>query len=317
MATVLVGNLIEKLMSNRAREAILVPGAPPTLRRGKEFIPISAEKLTPDDVRQVLINLRARSVRINSPLEEAGHFSFGVSGVGRFRVSYVTQRGSYAVFLHVVEEKTPSLWDLVPDDDVRSVLQEVQNLQNGLIFITGPYTICNTDLAGALLLEILTNRAAVIYTLEQPQAYSLRHNRSIVVQREVGSDVPDFAEGIADALRIAADVIYIGDIPDTKTAEAALRAVESGRLIIITYPSGGIVAGLISLERYFADPITMRQSLAHTLYGIFSPSPLTTGESPALAMEWLLRDDEITRIIEDGNFTEMEKRIKTTSRLTA
>ncbi len=315
MATVLVGNLIERLMSTRAREAILVPGAPPILRRGKEFIPISADKLTPDDVRQVLINLRARSIRVNSPLDEAGHFSFGVSGVGRFRVSYVTQRGSYAVFVHVVEEKTPTLWDLIPDEEVRTLLQQVQDLSHGLVLITGPYTICNTDLAGAIILEILTNKPSVIYTLEQPQAYSLRHSRSIVVQREVGTDVPDFTEGIMDALRISADVIYISDIPDSRTAEAALRAVESGRLIILTYPSGGIVAGLISLERFFQDPITMRQSLAHTLYGVFSPSPLTGGESPALSMEWLIKDDEMARLLEDGNFSEIEKRIKSTGTL--
>jgi Tfp pilus assembly pilus retraction ATPase PilT len=292
------GELLEILSQKKARETFLIPGSPPILKIEKTFTPILNFKLTPDDVKQILVNLHSRSTVVNVPLREAGYFSFGIPGVGRFLVSYVTQRGSYAVYIQLVEQTIPPLKIWARDPEIFKIMEDSIETDFGLILITGPFYRLNIDLSASLLQEIISKKEVLVYTVEYPLTYSLQHRNALVIQREVGTDVPSFEEGLKESLRLPSEVVYINDIPGSTVAESLLRVVESGKLVIAILPSGGIQPGLFTFERFFDNPYSVRHLLAEFTHNIFSPYPETGG--PALM--WLEKNPEVNKLLLSGDY---------------
>lgn len=300
------GELIEILSQKKARETFLIPGAPPIIKVDRTFTPIFNLKLTPDEVKQVLINLHSRSTLVNVPIKEAGYFSFGIPGVGRFLVTYVTQRGSYAVYIQLVEQTIPSIKVWTSDPEVFTIIEKTTEIDLGLVFISGPFYRLNVDLSASLLQEIILKREVLVYTVESPLTYSLQHRNALVIQREVGTDVSTFEEGLKESLRLPAGIVYINDIPSKSVAENLLRVVESGKLVISVFPSGGIQPGLFAFERYFDNPYPVRHLLAELTHSIFSPYPAPQGPS----IYWLERNPEVRQLLLKGDYEALSSFIR-------
>jgi len=303
----LAGDMLDRMAAERIRGLWLVPGSVPIYRRGKEILPFGNTKLFPDDIRQILMNLRSRaSLQLGSGLGESGCFSFGVKGVGRFRVSYVMQRGSYAVFIFLTGEEPFSLDSMITDFTALESLRRMMASSDGIIIISGPFTVINYDFAGAIVAELVANRQSIVYTVEDPLIYTLRHRKSVVIQCEVGTDVKSVKEGIVNAVNISADVLYVSNIPDSESLEVLLRAIEGGRLIIVSFVSVGVIPGLFGLETMAANRWYFRQKLAYALLGSFSPR-MEVNES---VIEWLEVTKEMQDIIMRGAYEELEPYLK-------
>ncbi len=190
MARLLAGDILDRMASERIRELWLVPGSVAVYKKEGQLQQFSQERLFPDDIRQILMNFRSRAaLHVGTGMGESGNFSFGVRGVGRFRVSYVMQRGSYAVFIFLTGEKPPQLDMLVQDMEMLTALRQMMASRDGLIFVTGPFNVINNDFMAAVVDEMIDNRHSVVYTVESPILYSLRHRKSVAIQCEVGTDV--------------------------------------------------------------------------------------------------------------------------------
>ncbi len=202
-------------------EIILAPKASPVERRDKGISRIMDIILSPEDIRDTLVSLRSHTPTSLGPLGREGFFSFGLPDIGRIRVTYLTQRGSYVVSIVKVPFNIPEFYSIVASKEkAQSILKTLSDL-NGIVAIIGKSYVVHNLFSYSLLSEICNRRSGLIYVLERPITYLIRHSNSIVIQREVGVDVDSFDEGIEEALFLNPEIIYMSDV----TIKGALHSV--------------------------------------------------------------------------------------------
>jgi twitching motility protein PilT len=216
-------------------ELILAPQRKPLQRTETGFIPVGDQVLSDADVRETLSMLLNRVSGNIATLEKSGVHSFGIAKVGRFRLSYVTQRGSYVVSLTRIAYEIPDLADLVPDADALQRMAEfVRTRRSGLLVVTGASAVANNALVYSLLKRLSETEERVIYILEDATSFLLSHGRSVVVQCEVGRDTSSIEKGLAEASPFMPDVLYLRDVTSREQIHLVTRAVGSEILTIIT-----------------------------------------------------------------------------------
>jgi len=165
-------------------------------------------------------------------LQEQGScdISYSLPGQCRFRVNVFRQRGSYAIVARVVPKSIPSFAEL----KLPLELAEIADLRNGIVLVTGPTGSGKSSTLAAIVDRINETKAYHIVTIEDPVEFMHRHKRSIIHQRELHSDTPNFAFALRAALRQAPKVILVGEMRDKETIEVALEAAETGHLVLST-----------------------------------------------------------------------------------
>lgn len=231
-----VPHLISHLSASEdITEVYLVPKAFITEKRGQKLIKVSDTLLTPEDIRDTLVALRSHTPFALGPLGREGMFSFGLQNVGRFRVKYITQRGSYVVYILKTPYHIPPLGRLCPDKNSAGRLEEILRLySSGLVVFHGKnHTLVNT-LIYSLLQNICDNYSRVVFILESPLTFLLRHGQSLVIQREVGVDVDTFEEGLRDAFYMSPNVLFMGyrEVIPSRDMEYILRLAENTLLLL-------------------------------------------------------------------------------------
>jgi twitching motility protein PilT len=175
----------------------------------------------------------AQMERVNT--EGSVDFGFSFRDNNRFRVSVYRERGNLAAAVRMLPKKLLSLDAIGIPPSVRSLL----DLPRGLVLVTGPTGSGKTTSLASMLTVINSTSPRHIITIEDPIEYYLDHKRGIVNQREVGVDVPTFAEGLRRALRQDPDVILVGEMRDLETIETAITAAETGHLVFSTLHTTG------------------------------------------------------------------------------
>lgn len=165
-------------------------------------------------------------------LEQDGSadLSYGLSGVGRFRVNIFKQRGSCAIVMRVIPDKIPSFQEL----NLPAALAEIVELRNGIVLVTGPTGSGKSSTLAAILDRMNEEKAYHILTIEDPIEFLHRHKKATIHQRELHSDTPNFALALRASLRQAPKVILVGEMRDRETIEVALEASETGHLVLST-----------------------------------------------------------------------------------
>ncbi|GIU81477.1 MAG: PilT/PilU family type 4a pilus ATPase [Acidobacteria bacterium] len=162
--------------------------------------------------------------------EGAADLSWTLPGKCRFRVNIFQQRGSYSIVMRVIPREIPTFESL----NLPPQLQEICNLRNGLVLITGPTGSGKSSTLAAIIDRINETKSYHIVTIEDPIEFMHRHKKSTINQREIGSDAKDFASALRSALRQAPKVILVGEMRDLETTEIALEAAETGHLVLST-----------------------------------------------------------------------------------
>ena len=190
------------------------------------------ESLTPFQTEVFALNLINSDRRLCQALVEQGSCdaSYSLPGKARFRVNIFAQRGSYSVVLRKLETRIPTIEELKLPEAFRKMPGE----KNGLILVTGATGSGKTTSLAALLNEFNSTRAIHIVTLEDPVEYVHPNRKATFNQRELGADYDTFANGLRAALRQAPKVILVGEMRDRETAELALKASETGHLVLST-----------------------------------------------------------------------------------
>jgi twitching motility protein PilT len=163
-------------------------------------------------------------------LNGGADFGFAFGDKARFRVSVLKAKGNYGMVLRQIPYKMFSLRDLGLPDKIRELLFRPR----GLILVTGPTGSGKSTTLASMINYVNENRDGHIITIEDPIEYYHNHKRCVVTQREIGSDVPSFAEAIRRALRQDPDIILVGEMRDLETIEAAISAAETGHLVFGT-----------------------------------------------------------------------------------
>ena len=294
---------ILRLMSEKkASDVYLSANAPALIKINGECIPINNQVLPLDAPRNLLSEI-VPAERIEE-LEETGELNMGVpiSGVGRFRISAMRQRGSYAVVVRFISQQVPDFESL----NLPPVLTELILEKRGLILVVG----ATGSGKSTTLASMIDTRNAVmsghILTIEDPVEYQFRNKKSIVNQREIGSDTQSLQTALKNALRQAPDVILIGEIRDRETMSSAIAYAQSGHLCLATLHGNNSYQALNRILSFYPAEVrpTMLGDLASSLKAIVSQRLVRTVEGARVpAVEVMLNTKLVADLVEKGDFS--------------
>jgi twitching motility protein PilT len=218
-------------MKAKGSDVHLKAGIPPIVRiDGKLRAIPNAERLSADAVRgmaHAIMNERQKKI-FDEQFEV--DLSYGVPGLGRFRVNVFAQRGTVAMVLRAIPIAIPSLESL----NLPPVLKKLALEQRGLILVTGTTGSGKSTTLASMIDYINENRTCNIITIEDPVEYLHKDKKSLISQREVGFDTLTFGKALTSSLRQDPDVILVGEMRDYETIETALTAAETGHLVLST-----------------------------------------------------------------------------------
>jgi len=222
-------------VSPKVSDLILSPGSFPVVELSGKLVPVKISgmpPLTPEDTRRIAYEVIADNKQAIDSLQNLGScdISYRLPGHCRFRVNVFQQRGSHAIVMRVIPQAIPSFTQL----NLPPQLGEIIDLKNGIVLVTGPTGSGKSSTLAAVLDRINESHAYHILTIEDPIEFMHRHKRSIIHQRELHSDTPNFALALRAALRQAPKVILVGEMRDKETIEIALEAAETGHLVLST-----------------------------------------------------------------------------------
>ncbi len=225
-----MNDLLDLVVEQNASDLHCQVGQPPTLRISGSMVPIDGPNLTPQDTEHLMLSITPDSHQQNVKLNGGSDFGFAFLEKARFRVSILKAKGNYGIVLRQIPYKMYGLREIGLPDKVRELLYRPR----GLILVTGPTGSGKSTTLASMVNYINENREGHIITIEDPIEYYHAHKRCIVTQREIGADVPSFAEAIKRALRQDPDIILVGEMRDLETIEAAITAAETGHLVFGT-----------------------------------------------------------------------------------
>src|SRR5258705_2132608 len=216
-------------------DLIFSPGRAPQIEVSGQLVELKykgLECLSAADTKSIAYDIMGENEHPLRKLDADGsaNLSYGLPGVGRFRVNIFRQRGSSAIVMRVIPDKIPGFDDL----KLPSTLEEIIHIKNGIVLVTGPTGSGKSSTLAAVIDKMNVEKAFHILTIEDPIEFLHRHKNATIHQRELHSDTPTFALALRAALRQAPKVILVGEMRDRETIEIALEAAETGHLVLST-----------------------------------------------------------------------------------
>ncbi|KAB2904938.1 MAG: PilT/PilU family type 4a pilus ATPase [Burkholderiaceae bacterium] len=294
--------ILRLMAEKKASDVYLSANAPALIKINGECVPINSQILPPDAPKNLLSEIVPPD-RIEE-LEETGELNMGVplSGVGRFRVSAMRQRGSYAVVVRFIAQHIPELSSL----SLPPVLGELILEKRGLILVVGATGSGKSTTLASMIDSRNSQLTGHILTIEDPVEYQFRNKRSIVNQREIGSDTQSLQTALKNALRQAPDVILIGEIRDRETMSAAIAYAQSGHLCLATLHANNSYHALNRILSFYPVEVrpTMLGDLASALKAVVSQRLVRTPAGERVpAVEVMLNTKLVAELIEKSDFS--------------
>jgi len=222
--------VLQQMVQQNASALHFKVGRPPTMRIDGELKPLELAPLKPEDLRSVGDQILPPKQRREFETDKEADFAIGVPGIGRFRVNMYQQRGSIAYAFRAIAFQALTIKEL----NLPPVLEEIALKPRGLVLVTGITGSGKSTALASMVQFINENRRANIITIEDPIEFLHRDNQCNINQREVGTDTGSFAAALRRVLRQDPDIIMIGEIRDLETLEIALKAADTGHLVLST-----------------------------------------------------------------------------------
>jgi twitching motility protein PilT len=266
-----------------------------------ELVALTKQALSPEQTKAIalhLMNNEDDKKRIDTILDY--DCSWAAAGIGRFRVNIMKQRGSFSIIMRVIPWEVPTFEKL----GLPPVLAKIASVERGMILVTGVTGSGKSSTMAALINYINQRENRHILTLENPIEFLHRDSKSSITQREVGSDTSDFKMGLRAALRQDPDVIMIGEMRDAETVDTAIKAAETGHLLMSTLHTPDAQSTILRIVAMFPpeEQEVIRIRLAESLYAVISQRllPTKTGKGRAVAAEIMINTPAIKDLILDG-----------------
>ena len=292
--------LFQLMKEKNASDMFFAVNSPVHLKINGNLIPINQQKLEPDNILSMLAEIC--SLAQLDELETTNELNMGipVTNVGRFRLSAFRQRGSISAVFRFVPSNIPVLREL----GLPPVLDELIMEKRGLMLIVGATGSGKSTTIASMLDHRNELRSGHILTLEDPIEYLFKNKRSIVNQREIGSDAKDFYTGLRNSMRQAPDCILIGEIRDKETMTAALAYAQSGHLVLATLHANNSYNALNRIIGFFPmeNRVSLLQDLSSTLKAIVSQRLVRSknGGTRTAAVEIMVNTRHIADLVEKG-----------------
>ncbi|MEX0979469.1 MAG: PilT/PilU family type 4a pilus ATPase [Gemmatimonadota bacterium] len=297
--------LFKKAIAAGASDIHIKSGDVVRARIHGSLVPLSEQRLNNDQVRQLAMKLMPHE-RDRERIDELLDYdcSWGLPGLGRFRVNILRQRGSFMIVMRIIPIEIPTFADL----KMPKVLERIAENERGLILVTGVTGSGKSSTMAAAVEHINRSMQKHIVTLENPIEFLHRDKESSITQRDIGTDTDSFISGLRAGLRQDPDVIMIGEMRDTETIDIALKAAETGHLVISTVHTQNAVQTISRLVSVFSpsEQEMIRVRLSETLQAVISQRllPKKEGGGRVVACEVMLVTGTIRDCIRDRNRTE-------------
>lgn len=256
-------HFLRKAVATGASDEHLMVGLPPHIRVNGFIKRTAGAPLTKEDLDMAILSIVPTVIRDEILTKRDVDFMYEIKGCSRFRVNYNRQLGMPALVIRNITYNIPTLTDLHLPDILSSIIQ----YQNGIILVTGPTGSGKSTTIASLINEINLTSEKHVVTIEDPVEYVFNCQKSIISQRQIGVDTANFSDGIKYALRQDPDVIFIGEIRDKETMTAALKASETGHLVLSTLHTNDAIQTINRIVNMFdeANRYLIRKQLSETL----------------------------------------------------
>ncbi len=310
MATTNAPGTMERILrlmaEKRASDVYLSANSPALIKINGQCVPINNQALPFDAPRNLLAEILSPENMAELETEGELNMGFPIAGLGRFRVSAMHQRGSVAAVFRFIAVDVPSLAELFLPPVLGDLIME----KRGLMLMVGATGAGKSTTLASMIDHRNATASGHILTIEDPIEFLFKNKKSLINQREVGTDTKSLAVALKNALRQAPDVILIGEIRDRETMSAAIAYAQSGHLCLATMHANNSYQALNRILSFY--PVEVRQTmlgdLAAALKAVVSQRLMrNTAGTRVPAVEVLLNTKLISELIEKGDFSAVKE----------
>jgi twitching motility protein PilT len=301
-----IDDYLKQMEQRHASDLYFKVGSAPYFRINDNLIPANEVKLEADDldkiIESVLTDVQKRHFELTKELDGA----YSISGLGRFRFNVYMQRGTKALTFRSIKKDIPSFKDLnLPVD----TMQKLASQRRGLILVTGHAGCGKSTTIASIIDYINRNFTRHIITIEDPIEFLYSDNKSIISQREVGSDTMDFDSALRHIIRQSPDIIVIGEMRDAATMQTAIMAAETGHLVLSTLHTVDATQTVDRIINFFPAHVheQVRMQLSQLLRGIISLRLVPRSDKPGRvpACEIMASTPTIKKYIAEGKTNQL------------
>ena len=311
MSGIQIDRLLDTVVKQGASDLHLTVGRRPCIRLHGHLVDLNTKVLESDDLVSLMKAITPE--RNQQELQEEGgtDFGFAYGEMARFRVSVFRQKGDLAIVLRQIPNRLLTFEQI----GLPAQCQELIRRPRGMFLVTGPTGSGKTTSLATMLDFINQTMDRHIVTMEDPIEYYHKHKKCLVNQREVGSDVPSFAEALRRVLRQDPDVILVGEMRDLETIEAAVRAAETGHLVFATLHTTGAAKTIDRIVDAFpvSQQNQIRVQLSTALIAVLSQVLLTRVDVKGMVAgyEFLVVTPAIANLIREAKTFRIDSMIQT------
>ncbi len=313
----IIEDLLKELVDAGGSDLHISNGLPPVIRVDGQLIRMKYDKLTSEEVETLLFPMMSNDQRRRLEQEWELDFSYGIEGIGRFRVNFYKDKGSYAAAFRTISSQAPTLEQMgMPD-----IVTQVAERPRGLVLVTGPTGSGKSTTLAAMIDYINRTRAEHILTIEDPIEFVHTSKLSVIHQRELGLDTRSFANALKSALREDPDIILVGEMRDHETIALALTAAETGHLVFGTLHTSSASQTVDRIIDVFPEgqQQQIRVQLANSLVAVFAQTllpkrqPDGTQKGRIMAQEIMVVTPAIANLIRESKAAQIYSTIQTSS----
>lgn len=312
-----MGNLKDLLkiaVEKEASDLHLVVGLTPKIRIDGELQNVSGEEiLTNKELESMIFSIISEDQKKDFLKNCDLDFSYSLGEKYRFRVNIHKERQNVGLVARVIKEKMPTLDEI----NMTPVVESLLHLKQGLILVTGPTGCGKSTTLAAMINYINKSRNCNIITLEDPIEFLFKPEKSIIIQRQLGSDIPNFSSGLKHILRQDPDVIMVGEMRDLETISTTITLAETGHLVLATlhtYSAAQTIDRIIDIFPPHQQN-QVRMQLSMTMASVISQRLLPkVGGGRVAAREILLNTAAIANLIRENKIAQIKTVIETNSK---
>ena len=313
----IIEDLLKELLEKRGSDLHISSKLPPVIRIDGKLIRTEHPVLSSEDVENLLFPMLSNEQRRHLEQEWELDFSYGIEGLGRFRVNFYKDKGSYAAAFRTIATKAPDLEEL----GMPPIVTEIAQKPRGLVLVTGPTGSGKSTTLAAMVDYINRTRAEHILTIEDPVEFVHTSKLSIIHQRELGMDTRSFANALKSALREDPDIILVGEMRDPETIALALTAAETGHLVFGTLHTSSASQTIDRIIDVFPEgqQQQIRVQLANSLVAVFAQTLLPkkaddgSKRGRVMAQEIMVVTPAISNLIRESKAAQIYSTIQTSS----
>ena len=295
-----IQQLFKLMVESGASDMHITVGSPPAIRVSGEIIRVKTDQFTENDTKRIIYQILTENQKNQFEKNMELDFSFGIKGLARFRANVFYSHGAVAAVFRTIPSVIPDFKQL----NLPEILIKMCDVSSGLILVTGPTGSGKSTTLAAMIDYLNIKEPGHIITLEDPVEFVHAHKKSVVNQREIGTDTLSFSGALKSLLRQDPDIVLVGELRDAETVEAALTIAETGHLVFGTLHTNSAVQTINRIVNCFETDRQdqIRTLLSFVLQGIIAQQLLkkTYEKGRMAALEILIPNNGIRNLMREN-----------------